>query len=349
MGYEEKKYTLSEIADFLKGELEGPGDLVITGVCDLADASECQISFVESKAYVDAMKRSKAGAVVVSGDITPDRPAIRVDDARIAFVKLIELFAPKGCTVEAGVHSSSVVSDSACIAESVSIGPNCVIGENVRIGANCIIYANVYIGDETVIGDDCIIWPGVVIRERIRIGNRVIIHPNATIGADGFGYYFEKGEYHKIKHIGIVVIEDDVEIGASACIDRAKAGVTKIGKGCKIDNLVQIGHNVQIGENTVIAGQAGISGSVKIGSYVIIGGQVGIADHVTIGNRVRAAAQAGITKDIPDGTDVRGYPAIDNRSWTRQYIRLKKLPDKVEEIAKRMNELEKSVYNKRGS
>ncbi len=343
----EKKFTLAQLADLLQGRLAGPADLTITGVCDLTDASEEQISFVEGASYLSAMKQSRAGAVVVTPEITPDRPAIIVDKPRDAFVKLIELFAPDEPALPVGVHETATVASSAKISQSSAIGPNCVIGENTEIGENCVIYANVYIGNDCKIGNDCIIWPGVVIRERVEIGNRVIIHPNATIGADGFGFYFEDGKYHKIKHIGIVIIEDDVEIGASTCIDRAKAGITRIGSGCKIDNLVQIGHNVHIADNTVIAGQAGISGSTKIGSYVIIGGQVGIADHVTIGDRVRAAAQAGITKDIPADTDVRGYPAIDNHTWTRRHIKIRRLPDKVEEIIKRVDELEQSIHNKK--
>jgi len=187
---DEKSFTLAELAKLLNGKLEGPPDLIITGVCDLADASKDQISFVESRAYTSALKKSQAGAVVVTADIKPDRPAIIVDAPNLAFIKLIELFAPAPPKPAVGIHPSAVIDNTACIPKTVSIGANCVIGENVIIGENCIIYANVYIGDNVVIGDDCIIWPGVVIRERVEIGRRVIIHPNTTIGADGFGYHF---------------------------------------------------------------------------------------------------------------------------------------------------------------
>ena len=345
----EKNFTLAQLAKYLNGKLEGPAELKITGVCDLSDATAEQISFVESSAYASALKKSQAGAVVVTPEIKPDRPAIIIDTPADAFIKLLDLFASETPKPPVGVHPSALIAESASVDKSVSIGANCVIGHNTTIGKNCIIYPNVYIGDSVVIGDDCVIWPSVVIRENVKIGYRVIIHPNVTIGADGFGYHFADGKHVKIKHIGTVIIEDDVEIGASTCIDRAKAGATHIGAGTKIDNLVQIGHNVKIGKNSIIVSQVGIAGSTEIGSYVIIGGQVGIADHITIGDRVRAAAQAGITRNIPAGTDVRGYPAIDNRTWTRQHIKLRKLPDKVDELTKRIDELEQSIHNKKRS
>ncbi len=342
----EKKFTLKQLAELLNGRLAGPSDLMIRGVSDLAQAAEDQISFLSDKKYLILAAATRACAIVTSPEITLKKPMIVVEKPELAFAKLLEIFAPPLPHPAPGRHPSAVVETT--LDPSVAVGANCFIGPYVQIGANTVIYPNVYIGPDVRIGNNCLIWPGVVIRERVVIGNRVIIHPNAAIGSDGFGYNLIQGKHTKISHIGTVVVEDDVEIGAGACIDRAKAGATLIGHGSKIDNLVQIGHNVKVGPNSILVAQVGIAGSTTLGAYVVLGGKVGVRDHITIGDQVQAAACSCISKDFPPGMVINGIPAIDNRDYLRQHAALRRLPElagKVTELTKKINELEQTIHN----
>ncbi len=341
-----KILTLSQLAEILKGDLAGPAELPISGVGDLASARDDQISFIADKKYLPELAATRACAIVTRADIKVDKPSIVVPRPDLAFATMLAVFAPPLPHPAAGCHPSAVVESR--LDPSVAVGANCYVGPNVRIGANTVIYPNVFIGPDVTIGQDCVIWPGAVVRERATIGNRVTIHPNVTIGADGFGYNLVDGKHSKITHIGTVIIEDDVEIGAGACIDRAKAGATVIGAGTKIDNLVQIGHNVRIGPNSILVAQVGIAGSTTLGAYVVLGGKVGVRDHVKIGDQAAAMACSCISKDVPPGLVVNGIPAIDNHDYLRQHAALRRLPElaaKVTELTKKINELEQTIHD----
>lgn len=342
-----KSATLAELAKYLGGQLVSPADgaMILSGVADLDTAEATQISFVSDKTYLPKLAASSAGAVVIAKDLSVNRPAIVVDRPDLAFAALLDWFAPP-LPHPLGVHPSAIVDGT--LAANVAVGPNVVIGAGSTIGERSIIHANVTIGPNVTIGSDCTIWPGVVIRERCQIGNRVTIHPNVTIGADGFGYNLVAGKYKKITHIGIVVIEDDVEIGAGSCIDRAKAGATVIGTGTKVDNLVQIGHNVRIGANVILVAQVGIAGSTTLGQYVVMGGKVGVRDHVSVGDKVQVAACSCISKDIEAGQVVGGTPAQDVREFYRQQAQVRRLPElagKVSELTKQVHELKQAIHD----
>jgi UDP-3-O-[3-hydroxymyristoyl] glucosamine N-acyltransferase len=340
--------TLKELAQRLNGRLEGPADLKICGVNDLAQATPDQISFIGHKKYLPMLAESKACAIVASPDIPIDRPAIILDKPTLAFAKMLDIFAPPQPKVDVGIHPAAVVKSQ--LDKSIAVGANAYIDENVSIGANTIIHPNVYIGPDVCIGRNCLIWPGVVVRERVVIGDRVIIHPNAVIGADGFGYNFIDGKHCKVTHIGTVMIGDDVEIGACACIDRAKAGETIVGTGTKIDNLVQLGHNVKVGEHTILVAQVGIAGSTKIGRYAVFAGKAGAVDNVTIGDGVTLGVCSVATKSIPSdsGKVYTGVPAQDNADYLRQQALIRRLPElqkTIMDLTKRIHELEQTIHN----
>lgn len=339
----DKTFTLKELAEIVSGTIEGNENLSVSGIGELREADDSEISFIFSEKYLPELARSKACAVIAGKGIAVDRAAIIVENPELAAARLFEIFAPPVPCPKKGIHKSAVVESD--LPESVAVGANSFIGSGSRIGENTIIYPNVYIASEVDIGSDCVIWPGVAIRERITIGNRVIIHPNATIGTDGFGYIFAGGRHRKVTHIGRVHLEDDVEIGASVCIDRAKVGVTKIGEGTKIDNLVQIGHNTRIGKNSIIVAQVGIAGSADIGSYVVMGGRSGVSDHIRIGDRAKVAACSVAFKNVPAEGVVRGTPADDNHVWLRREAELRRLPKKVAELRKKIDELEEAMHN----
>jgi UDP-3-O-[3-hydroxymyristoyl] glucosamine N-acyltransferase len=268
--------------------------------------------------------------------------AIRVRDPELALCTALAALAPQVPTVPPGVDPTARIAPSAVI-EGAAIGPFVCIGEGAHVGPGTQLHAGVYVGAHSRIGRDVVLWPNVVVRERTTIGDRVVIHPNATIGADGFGYLQRDGRHVKIPQIGVVVIEDDVEIGANTCIDRARSGETRIGHGTKIDNLVQIGHNVRVGPECIIISQCGISGSTTLGDHVILAGQVGIIDHLSIGRGAVVAAKSGVARDIPDGQVWRGIPAVENSEFGRQAVGVRRLPkimDHLKELAKRIEALE---------
>ncbi len=329
---------LSEIVERLGGTLDGDGEIEIESVASLVEAGAGDISFLANPKYAAQVASTKASAVIVPSEW--DRPAkcalVRVENSDQSFAEVAELFYEEPPRPVAGVHPSAVVAESARLGDGVSVGANCTIEEGVVIGANTVVSANCYIGYKTLIGENCLLYPQVSTREFSEIGNRVIIHNGSVIGSDGFGYAVqEDGSRTKIPQIGKVVIEDDVEIGANVAIDRARFGKTRIGKGTKIDNLVQIAHNVVIGEHTVMCGQSGISGSTVIGSRCILAGQAGLAGHLKVGDGAIVGAQAGVMKDVPPREFVMGSPAMNHlvaKKAVANMVTLPKLKEKVKRL-----------------
>jgi UDP-3-O-[3-hydroxymyristoyl] glucosamine N-acyltransferase len=322
------------------GELVGDASLQMTGAASLAEAVPGEISFFGNRKYLGALRKTRASAVFVPPDFAEPISAaqIRVENPTKAFEQVVLKFAPKPIEFPPGIHATAVVDPGAKLGERSSIQPYAVIEAGARIGDNTIIGAGSYIGHETTIGSDCLIYPLVTIRERSRIGSRVIIHSGAVIGADGFGFEMVAGRQEKIQQLGTVQIDDDVEIGANTTVDRARFGRTWIQQGVKIDNLVQIAHNVVIGKNSIIAAQSGISGSTRVGERVMMGGQVGIIGHIELGDGTAIGAQSGIGKSTPGGA-WWGSPAVplaeakQQIAWTR---RLGKLFARVKEIEKKL-------------
>lgn len=336
---------LSEIADRLGGALEGDGSIEITAVAGLKEAARGDLSFLANPKYAAQVATTDASAVIVPSDWDRSTKCalIRVENSDQSFALAAEWFYEPVPPAKPGIHPTACVADSARVGEGVSIGAHCTIEEGVVIGDNTEIQANCVVGYKTVIGEDCLLYPLVSIREFTEIGNRVIIHNGAVVGSDGFGYAVQKdGSRTKIPQIGKVVIEDDVEIGANVAIDRARFGKTKIGKGTKIDNLVQIAHNVVIGEHSVMCGQAGISGSTIIGSRVILAGQAGLAGHLEVGDGAIVGAQAGVMRDVDPKDFVMGSPALPHLQFKKMYANtmlLPKLKDKIKQLEERVDQL----------
>lgn len=339
-----RTYTLAEIAKWVGGAVRGDATRRVSGISGVSEASADQITWLSHEKYARSLADSKAGAVVVSENYGPTpMPAILVANPSVAIITILEKFAPPVPRPAAGVHPTAVVAEDARLGKGVAIGPHVVIGGNVSLGDGTVLHANVYVGDNCSLGIQCELWPGVVVRERCSLGNRVIVHPNTSIGSDGFGYQHMDGRHVKIPQIGTVIVEDDVEIGANCAIDRAKFGSTRIGRGTKIDNLVQVAHNVQIGPGCVIVAQAGIAGSTRLGRGVVLGGKVGVRDHVTLNDGVQAAACACISKDVPAGTTVIGIPAAPHEVWAREQAKIRRLPnlfEQIEALTKRIEQLE---------
>jgi UDP-3-O-[3-hydroxymyristoyl] glucosamine N-acyltransferase len=333
-------FTLQELAALCGGELVGDPTLTITSAASLGEATPGEISFFTNRKYIGLLRKTRASAVFVPLDFAePITSAhIRVSNPTKAFEQVVLKFAPKPITFAPGIHPSAVVAASAQLGDRVSIGPLAVIEPGAKIGDDTIIGAESYVGHETVIGSACHIYPHVTIRERSRVGSRVIIHSGTVIGADGFGFEMVDGRQQKIQQLGIVQIDDDVEIGANTTVDRARFGRTWIQEGVKIDNLVQIAHNVVIGKNSVIVAQTGISGSTRVGERVTMAGQVGIVGHVEIADGSIIAAQSGVSKSVPGGVWF-GYPAgpIEETKQQIAWIRsLGKLFARVKEIERKL-------------
>ncbi|OGC80869.1 MAG: UDP-3-O-(3-hydroxymyristoyl)glucosamine N-acyltransferase [candidate division Zixibacteria bacterium RBG_16_43_9] len=338
--------TLEEIASLISGELIGDGSIRIKGIAGIEEAEPGELSFLANPVYRAYLEKTRASAVIVGREIDKAKiPLIRHNNPYYAFCKALEIFTIKKDLPE-GIHKSAILGKDVRIGKGVHIGPYVIIGDRVQIEDRVTILAGSFIGDDSVLGEESFLYPRVTIREESLIGKRVILHPGAVIGSDGFGYAREGGVYHKIPQVGKVVLEDDVEIGANTTIDRATLGETRIGKGTKIDNLVQIGHNVSIGENTVLAAQVGISGSTRVGKNVVMGGQVGLGGHIKIGDNVMLGAQAGATKSIPSNTIVSGYPAREHTKAKKIEACITLLPfyvKKIRELEKRIKDLEKKV------
>lgn len=331
-------FTAAEIAKHLQGDVLGDASVVLNTFAPADRAQPGDLTFAENPDYFARAEQSAASAIIVDGEFTSKKILIRVPNARIGFAKALALFFPEP-VFSAGVHPSAVIHASAQVDPAAHIGPHCVVGEKSRVGARSILQGGNHIGVNCHVGDDVNLFPNVTIYPRSEIGNRVRIHAGTVIGSDGFGYVQDNGLHRKVPQIGNVIICDDVEIGSNVSIDRGALGPTIIGKGTKIDNLVQIGHNVAIGEHCLVISQVGIAGSTKMGNYVILAGQAGLAGHLKIGNRVTIAAQAGVMSNIPDGEKWLGSPAQPDRQTKRQMIAIQHLPD----LLKRVAELEKRL------
>ncbi|MCL2011690.1 MAG: UDP-3-O-(3-hydroxymyristoyl)glucosamine N-acyltransferase [Cystobacterineae bacterium] len=339
--------TLGEIAQFIGGKIEGEAQAQVKGVANLESADQTQLSYFASPRYKKALLSTRALAVLARENAPPIEGMnwIRVANPTLAFAQVAHWFNPRpqwppGIDASARVHPEAQIHPSACLMANVFVDKGAVVG------ARCVLFPGVFIGEGAKLGEECWLYPHVVLREGVLLADRVTLHAGAIIGADGFGYVFdvEQKKHTKIPQLGIVRIEDDVEIGAGSCIDRATHGETLIGRGTKIDNLVQIGHNVRIGPLGLICGQVGIAGSVTIGEGVVLAGQVGIADHLSIGNRVIASAQSGIARNVEDGALVSGFNAFRHADWLKFMLSAHKLPELLKEVnrlKRRLEELEK--------
>jgi len=334
------KKKIKEIAELIKGELIGDGDIEISGIKDIFEAGEGDLTFILHPKFSSFLDNVKASCAVVPPQVEKAKcPIIRSKNPSLAFRKIVDFLMVGQIPHPKGVHKSAIIGKNVSLGKDVGIGAYAVIEDGVKIGDNTVIYPFTYVGHSSTIGDDCLIYSHVSIREKIEIGSRVIIHSSSVIGSDGFGFDSSTGRHLKIPQIGNVTIGDDVEIGASVTVDRAKFAHTKIGKGTKIDNLVQIAHNVEIGENCLIVAQAGIAGSSILGKYVVLGGQAGVVDHTKIGDNVMIGSQSGVTKSVQPNTVIWGSPA-------RQYHKKRKvfaLSDKLPDFYKRLKKIEKAL------
>jgi len=336
----DRSYKLGELAALVGGRLEGDAELVIHGVAGIREAQPGDITFVANARYEEFVGATRASALLAAPGLQADIPLIRTDNPYFAFFQVLNLFAGDAAArYPRGVHPQAVVERDVTLGTDVSIGPFCHIGAGAVIGDGTTLLGGVFVGEKARIGTRCLIYSHVTIREECRLGDRVILQPGVVIGSDGFGYARHGAIYHKIPQVGCVVIEDDVEIGANSCVDRATTGETRIKRGTKIDNLVQIAHNVVVGENTVLAAQVGISGSTEVGDCVTMGGQAGVAGHVTIGDRVMVGGSAGVTKSVPPDTMVSGYPAREHSAARRIYAYIALLP----ELFKRVKNIERRL------
>lgn len=329
---------LYDLAVRLGCKLEGSGDVEITGVAGMDEATPGELTFLANPKYHRKLQTTRAAAVIAGPDLPmPDRPVLRSENPYLAFAKALELFHPP-VRPSAGIHATAVIAPGVKLGRSPSIGPYVVIEEGVELGDDCALKSYVIIYRGAKIGDRFFAHSHAVVRENVRIGNDVILQNGAIIGSDGFGFARQAdGSYSKIVQAGTVVVEDGVEIQAHACIDRATVGATRLRRGVKVDNLVQVGHSCDIGENTLLCGQAGLAGSTKLGRNVIVAGQVGVAGHLTIGDNVVATAQSGIPNDVEAGRTVSGYPAIDNALWlkcTAVYARLPEIYSAYRKVLK---------------
>ncbi|MFH1337154.1 MAG: UDP-3-O-(3-hydroxymyristoyl)glucosamine N-acyltransferase [Candidatus Zixiibacteriota bacterium] len=340
--------SLGEIADWVKGELRGDPSIQIKGIAGIEDAKVGDLTFVAHPKYAGFLKTTSASAVIVGAETNREGiniPVIVHPHPYYALAKTLELFYAVKKTYPEMVHPTAVLAEGVKLERGVHIGANVILEKGVWIKPDTVILAGSFVGADSLIGENSFIYPNVTIRENVEIGNNVIVHSGTVIGADGFGYVKEKEIHHKIPQTGRVKIEDNVEIGANVTIDRATLGVTRIGKGTKIDNLVQIGHNVDIGENCIIVAQVGIGGSTKIGDDTIIAGQAGLTGHIKIGKRVVIGAQSGVTKSVPDDTTIFGYPAREIHKMKRIEAHLSHL----DRYIKRLRELEEEVKRNKDS
>ncbi len=339
------KFTAAQIAGILEGEVDGNPDAEVSKLAKIEEGVEGSLTFLANPKYTNFIYTTKASITIVNVDFVPDNSIdttlIRVNDAYKSFSKLLEYYN-KVKMNKTGIEEPIFISESAIYGDNIYIGAFAYVGDNVTIGDDVKIYPNVYLGDNVKIGNNVTVFAGAKIYSDTVIGNGCIIHSSVILGADGFGFApNEKGEFIKVPQTGNVIIEDNVDVGAATSIDRATLGSTIIRKGVKLDNQIQIAHNVEIGKNTVIAAQTGIAGSTKIGENCMIGGQVGIVGHITIGNNVKIQAQSGIGRNIKDGEAIQGSPAFKYGEFNKSYVHFKNLP----EIINRLNTLEKIIKN----
>jgi UDP-3-O-[3-hydroxymyristoyl] glucosamine N-acyltransferase len=329
--------TVSQVASAIGGRVEGDGETIVARLAAIDSAITGDLTFAADERRAGKLVNCPAGAAIVGKEpANAAIPLIRVADVQQALARLLSELAGDEDLPPVGIDPSAKVAPDAAIAANVAVGPGVVVGSKASIGPGCVLCANVSVGANVAIGGKSVLFDGVVVRSGCQIGNNVRIGPNSVVGWDGFGYYFANGAHQKIVHAGNVVIEDDVEIGACTCIDKAKFGSTRVGRGSKIDNLVQIAHNVQIGNGCIIVGQSGLAGSSKLGNFVVIGGHAGIRDNITLGDGVQCSAFAAVAQDIQAGQVVAGVPAGPAREQFRMLQAMTKLP----ELLKRVKELE---------
>ena len=327
-------FTAAEIANHLQGEVIGAAGTLLKSFAPADRAQPGDLTFAENGEFFARAEQSAASAIIVAGPLPASgKVLIRVANARVAFAKALALFFPE-TALPPGIHPSAVIAPSALVDSSAYVGPNCVIGERTRIGGGAVLHAGDFVGDDCQIGAGAVLFPNVTLYPRTELGQRVRIHSGTVIGADGFGYVLDAGAHRKVPQIGNVILGDDVEIGANVTIDRGALKPTVIGRGTKIDNLVQIGHNVQIGEHCLVISQVGISGSCELGDYVILAGQVGMSGHLKVGSRATVAAQSGVMNDVPAGEKWLGSPAQPDKQTKRQMLALQRLPGLLRRVTK---------------
>jgi UDP-3-O-[3-hydroxymyristoyl] glucosamine N-acyltransferase len=332
-------FTLSELAARVGGQVEGDGALAVEGVAPLEEAGPRQLSFFSNRKYRKAFEASRAGAVIVEPDedVPAGRTVLRAGPAYLAFARISTLFHPRREAVPE-VSPAAAVHPTARVHPSAQVMPLACVGPNAAVGARTILFPGAKVGQDARVGEDCLLYENVVIRERCVVGDRVILQPGCVIGSDGFGFALDlQGEgsgprHYKVPQAGIAVVEDDVEIGANSCVDRATLGVTRVGRGAKLDNLVQIAHNVEVGPLCILASQAGISGSTKLGMGVVVWGQAGVVGHLTVGDRAVLNAQSGIAGDVEPGARMAGSPATRDVQWARNSAVFNRLTDMRREL-----------------
>ncbi len=335
--------TVQDIATLVGGTVVGDGAKILTGFSGLKEAKPGDVSFLANAKYSADLGETKATAVLVASEQPTKAVQIVVANPDRAFGRIATTYGAPPMTLPRGVHPTAVIGERVKLGRDVAIGAYAVLGDGVTVGDNTTVFPHVFIGDDCAIGRDCVFYAQVAIRERCRVGDRVILHSGAVIGSDGFGYATVSGVHHKIPQVGVVVVEDDVEIGANAAIDRARFGRTRIGKGTKIDNLVQIAHNVETGQGCIVVAQVGVAGSTRLGNYVTLAGQCGVSGHLEIGDQAIVAGQSGVSKNVPAKAVVRGYPAQDMKTSQKQEVAIRRLPqtqETVKQLLVRVAELE---------
>lgn len=325
--------TVAEIAGQLQGEVVGDAGAFLHSFATAEHARAGDLTFAENEEFFARAEESAATAIIADQRFhSAKKTLIRVPNARLAFAKALAIFFPEP-QPPAGIHPQSVVAASAQIDPTAHIGPHCTIGERVKIGARCVLQAGNFVGEDSMLGEEVKLFPNVTLYPRTEIGKRVRIHAGTTIGSDGYGYVLDGGFHRKVPQIGSVIIGDDVEIGANVTVDRGALGATVIGRGTKIDNLVQVAHNVQIGEHCLLIAQVGIAGSTRLGNYVVLAGQAGIGGHLKIGHQATIGAQSGVMNDVPDKATWLGAPAQPDKQFKRQVIALHRLPELLRRLA----------------
>jgi UDP-3-O-[3-hydroxymyristoyl] glucosamine N-acyltransferase len=348
-------YTLAELASRVGAEVQGDGGLTVEGVAPLEQAGPAQLSFFTNVKYRAAFEASRAGAVVVPPDaeVAASRTVLRVSNPYLAFAKISTLFHPPPAP-QAGVAPQAVVHPAAKVHPTAQVMALATVAAGADVGARTVLHPGVHVGERARIGEDCVLYPNAVVRDRCVVGDRVILHSGCVIGADGFGFAFDpegdgRGPRHyKVPQSGIAVVEDDVELGANTCVDRATLGETRVGRGTKVDNLVQIAHNVQVGPLSLLVSQVGIAGSTKLGMGVVLGGQVGVVGHLHLGDGVQVAAKGAVLADIPAGEVYAGHPAQPYANWSRAMVVVKKLPELQKQLRALRAEVEKLRAGKAG-
>ncbi len=346
------EFTAKQIAEFLGGTVDGNDNATVNTFAKIEEGVPSALSFLSNVKYTHYLYSTQSSVVLVNKDFQPEQPVsatlIRVDNAYESLAKLMSLYASMK-PGRSGISSLASVSDKAKIGKNVYIGPFSVVEDGAVIGDNTQIYPHVTIGEGATVGADCIIYPHVTIYYACKVGNRCILHAGSVIGADGFGFAPTPQGYNKIPQIGIAELEDDVEIGANTCVDRSTMGHTVVRKGVKLDNLIQVAHNVEVGEHTVISAQTGIAGSSKVGAWCMLGGQSGVSGHLKIGDKVSFGAKTGVLSNVPDGETIMGYPAIGYRNFLRSSILVKQLPEMdatIRQLKKEIEELKAQLASK---